>query len=236
MNSLSGEAADVKISLNPDTGFLKVVAIVSMVTDHMGKGFFPTVMILQVIGRIAFPIFAYCLAAGCLRTRDIKKYMLRLFVFAVIAQPVYTLNFYRSFEYIYYLNILFTLFFGVLGICGLLDLRRRWWMLILCFAACLFLDLEYGAYGIALIVAFYVFIEQRRISALIVAAILAIPFFWAPYIMIGGMSFGVQGFAILAMPFIYIRTDFNPQIKKYFFYAFYPAHILVILTVKNILK
>ena len=207
-----------------------------MVTDHIGKAFFPSVAVWQIIGRIAFPIFAYCLVVGCLHTHNIKKYLLRLLIFAVIAQPVYVLNFYGSIELFYNLNILFTLFFGAFAVYGLMDIRRRWWMLLPCIAACLFLHIEYGTYGIILIVAFYVFRESRWFTAIVCTLLLAQPFFQAPFIMVRGVALGVQGFAVFAMPFICLRTDVKLKMNKYFFYAFYPAHILVIYIIARILK
>ena len=225
-----------KTAQNQDTGFLKIIAVISMMADHIGKAFFPSVAVWQLVGRIAFPIFVYCLVVGCLHTRDIKKYLLRLLIFAVITQPIYVLNFFERFEYWNHLNIMFTLFFGAIAVYGLMDLRRRWWMLLPCIAACIFLQLEYGTYGVVLIIAFYAFRDSRWISAVFVALLLAVPFFWAPYIMIGGVEIGAQGFAVFTVPFIYARTNLKLKINKYFFYAFYPAHILVIITIGRILK
>lgn len=207
-----------------------------MVCDHVGKAFFPQITVMQIIGRIAFPIFAYCLVVGCLHTRDIRKYLLRLLIFAVIAQPVYVLNFYGGLHRLEYLNILFTLFFGAIGVYGLMDAQKRWWMPVICLAACLLLKLEYGTYGIFVIVAFYAFREYRVASAVVMTAILAYYFFSAPYVMTGGVNLGLQGFAILAVPFIYIKTSFNIKISKYFFYAFYPLHILAIYLIRLLLK
>ena len=218
-----------KTALNEDTGFLKIVAVVTMLVDHIGAVFFPYVFIWRIIGRIAFPIFAYCLVVGCLHTRDMRKHLLRMFVFAVISQPVYVLNFYGRIEYWHHLNIMFTLFFGAVAVHGLMDLRRRWWMLLPVIAACVFLELEYGMYGIVLILVFYVFREKRWLSLLAAAVVLALPFY------VGGFRSGIQGFAVLALPFIYVRTNLNVKINKYFFYAFYPAHLLVIFAVARML-
>jgi hypothetical protein len=52
------------IRLNTDTGFLKLIAILTMAIDHTGAAILPQVPILRVIGRIAFPIFCYSLAVG----------------------------------------------------------------------------------------------------------------------------------------------------------------------------
>ena len=82
-----------RLKTNLDTDFLKLIAIVSMLIDHIGGAFFPEVGIFRWIGRLAFPIFCYCLTVGLLYTRDVKKYLLRLGVFALVSQPFYILAF-----------------------------------------------------------------------------------------------------------------------------------------------
>ena len=74
-----------KLMTNLDTDFLKLIAIISMTIDHVGGVFFPEYPVFRYIGRLAFPIFAYCLTVGLLYTHDIKKYLARLALFAVIS-------------------------------------------------------------------------------------------------------------------------------------------------------
>ena len=64
---------DNAVQTNRDTGLLKIIAFVTMAIDHIGYVFFPQYMWLRVIGRLAFPIFAYCLALGCVYTKNPKK-------------------------------------------------------------------------------------------------------------------------------------------------------------------
>ena len=61
------------IRLNQDTNLLKLVAIITMMIDHMGKMLFPQYPIFRIIGRIAFPLFSYCMAVGCTYTHDFKR-------------------------------------------------------------------------------------------------------------------------------------------------------------------
>ena len=85
---------DNAVQTNRDTGLLKIIAFVTMAIDHIGYVFFPQYMWLRVIGRLAFPIFAYCLALGCVYTKNPKKYALRLLAFALVSQPFYSLAFF----------------------------------------------------------------------------------------------------------------------------------------------
>ena len=78
---------------------VKIIAAVTMLIDHIAKVFHPFHLyiplgyysdcLLEGIGRIAFPIFAYCIAEGCLKTCNIKKYLFRLFAISIIAEPFY---------------------------------------------------------------------------------------------------------------------------------------------------
>lgn len=60
-----------------------------MTLDHIGIIFFPNIIFFRIIGRMSFPLFAYCTASGCIFTKNIKKYILRLFVLGFISQPIY---------------------------------------------------------------------------------------------------------------------------------------------------
>ena len=68
---------------------LKIIAAISMLLDHVGFLFFPTVAFFRVIGRLAFPLFAFTLAEGARYTRNKWKRFAMLFGLAVICQLVY---------------------------------------------------------------------------------------------------------------------------------------------------
>ena len=87
------ETLTPKLRSNLDTDFLKLIAILSMAIDHVGSAFFPQYPVFRWIGRLAFPIFAYCLTVGLLYTHDIKRYLIRLSVFALVSQPFYIFAF-----------------------------------------------------------------------------------------------------------------------------------------------
>jgi hypothetical protein len=77
---------------------LKIIAVLAMLIDHSAKAFeahlsFETYMLMRTIGRIAFPLFAFCLAEGCRKTGDMKKFLLRLGIFALISEIPYDMLF-----------------------------------------------------------------------------------------------------------------------------------------------
>ena len=87
---------------------LKLIAAVSMLCDHAGLILFPAVPVLRVIGRLAFPLYAFCIAEGFRHTRNRLRYFLRVFVLGVLCQIVYTIA-----ERDLYLGILLTFSFSI---------------------------------------------------------------------------------------------------------------------------
>ena len=87
------EPQERKLRTNLDTDLLKLVAIAAMLLDHIGGAFFPETPIFRWIGRLAFPLFCYCLTVGLLYTHDIRRYLGRLAIFAVVSQPFWILAF-----------------------------------------------------------------------------------------------------------------------------------------------
>lgn len=96
---------------------LKIIALISMFCDHFGDAFVKHFSFLNLIGRIAFPIFAFQISEGFLHTKNIKKYFFRLGIFALISQIPFSLF---STKFLnaspFSLNVFFTLFIGLLGI------------------------------------------------------------------------------------------------------------------------
>ena len=76
-----------KLGLNNNQ--LKVIAMLSMLIDHIGVQLFPNCIVLRIIGRISFPIFAYMIAEGCFHTKNRAKYLGLIAVLGVGCQLVY---------------------------------------------------------------------------------------------------------------------------------------------------
>ncbi len=142
---------------------LKFVAFVSMLIDHFGMIFFPYKALFRVIGRISFPIFAYLIADAVDRSSNPWKMICRLFTFMVISQIPFLLAVYDRIT-VEGLNIFATLLLGFLVCLFLKTCFIKGRIGILCgfiftFFACFvgqIINIEYGAYGILLIIGFYV--------------------------------------------------------------------------------
>lgn len=242
--------APSEVNLNRDTGLLKLIAMLAMFCDHAGKMLFPQYPIMRIIGRIAFPIYAYCIAVGCVYTRNPLKYVTRIVLLALISQPIYALAMGHTSQSMYAvsfaenpLHAVFNFYIEswtrkpsillalALGVLLIWTLRER--KLVLTAALCIFIwhfqgKLDYGWRGIALMLLFYLFCRHWWLS---LPCVLAFMLWWgmssSGYSMFG-INFGMQAFAVLALPVIYIRTNSGIRLPKWLFYAFYPAHLLLI--------
>lgn len=214
------------MNIKINTFTLKMIAIVSMLIDHMGAILFPQYIILRYIGRIAFPIYTYTLVEGFMHTRDIKKYMVRLGIFALLSEIPFDLAFRGSVIYIQKQNVFFTLFLGVLMLYLLLKSRNRIQSAVLVLAILLlseFLRTDYSSMGLLMILCFYVFRDNKVMKLLGVAAI---------NVFLMGR---VQVFAIPALIFIALHGgEQGPKCKK-FFYGFYPVHLLALYLISVII-
>ena len=239
------------IKCNTDTGFLKLIAIITMTIDHVGAVIFPDYQILRIIGRIAFPIFAYCIAVGCIYTKNIGKYALRVLLLAILIQPLYVTamnhqtrlafdwahNFFRIDLILqhYYLDkrlaIHFTLFMGILLIWTLRD--KKYIATAVVFAVYWYLQswLDYGMYGVYLIVLFWALIDRPLTSLFWVAAYMVwygLPTLRTKLWPMTNVRVYVQIYALMALPLIYIPMNTKIKVNKWVFYLFYPAHMAVI--------
>ena len=90
-NPLARLFAPKDVGLNRDTDLIKIVAIISMVVDHGGKMFFPKYQIMRIIGRLALPLFAYCIAVGGVYSKNRLRYLSRILFVGLISQPFYAM-------------------------------------------------------------------------------------------------------------------------------------------------
>ena len=208
-----------------NTFVLKWIAIASMLLDHVGAIFLPGQLWLRIIGRMAFPIFAYLLVEGFVYTSNVKKYMMRLGVFALISEIAYDLAFFGVPLEFSHQNVFCTLFLGILMLHLLVRMPDKWQQFLVLtalFGAAYFLRVDYGYTGLMMILLFYALRESRIFKFIAVAAV---------NILFMG---GVQSYAALAMIPIAFHNRTKGPGMKWLFYVFYPAHLLILYLVLQI--
>lgn len=108
-------------------------------------------------------------------------------------------------------------------------------MLLIPIAMELLIGLDYGFYGIGLMIIFYLCRNKNWLSCLLIIVWSCMSGLRGDFITVFGFGLDTQIFSLLALPFIYIHTNIKPKIHKYFFYAFYPAHLLIIFILRLVL-
>lgn len=230
-----------RLKTNLDTDFLKIIAVISMFIDHIGGALFPQYPVFRWIGRLAFPLFCYCMTVGLLYTHDIKNYLARIGLFAIISQPFYILafNYNDILGNILNFNIFFTLFISLLGIWSFKE--RKIIFFIISIILLLFFNFDYGITGLVLMIVFYVFRNKPFIGMILYILCYISAIFTGSVdnplsLCIGDFCIGFEIFAILCVPLIYIKMNTGIKIPKMFFYAFYPAHLLFIFVIRIIFR
>ena len=245
----------MNVRLNTDTSFLKLIAMVTMLIDHLGAVIFPQYRVMRLIGRIAFPIYAYCLTVGCVYTHDMLRYVTRIVLLALVSQPLYAVAMHHTTPAMYAVSfadnpvgaalnfyveswhdpsILLSL---ALGLILLWTIRDR--HLVLTAAMLLFIwlvegRLDYGFRGIVLMLLFFLTCQTPLLCVPLVAGYMIWWGLQGTGYELFGVRFGSQMFAVLALPLIYERTNTRIRLNKWVFYLFYPAHLALILVLDNL--
>ena len=216
---------------------LKLIAACTMLIDHVGYVLFSDVLWLRCIGRIAFPLFCFLMAEGCVYTHDRRKYALRLLAFALLSEiPFNLMNTGTPWD-LSHQNVLWTLLSGAL-LCWLVDwaLQKRTAsgfvltgaVMVAAFCLLEIGNTDYGGWGMLLVVMFYgIHRAPSGTVSKMTAQTLGLAFF--SIAIMGGVSVELCSLAALIPIWLYNgQRGFSPKAVQYGFYAFYPAHILVL--------
>lgn len=209
------------------SGFdLKCIAVCSMLVDHIGAILYPSQVWMRYVGRMAFPIFGFLIVEGYLHTRDLKKYMGRLFLFALVSEIPYDLARFNTPVYWNNQNIFFTLLLALLCISILQRLQEHplWAGVLLVLIAILtsaVIKPDYEIGGIVTILCFYVF-RTRKVWQFASVAAVNLCYFG-----------GIQSAAVCALIPVGLYNGKKGPSAKYFFYVFYPVHLLLLYLIRR---
>ena len=224
-----------------DGTMLKIIAMVAMVFDHVGDMFFPNVMWPRMIGRLAMPLFSFGIAEGYIHTRDRKKYILRLGIFALISEVPFDLAFEGKIG-LSHQNIMLTFFLAVLALMVFDMIRGE-------------IREDTGKYSVARTILGILFVLVMAGVSLVIKAdytIFAVIAVFLFYVLKDTRFFlrtgaGVAFLALTRTVGYYCTTGLSiiPLLLyngkkgkglKWLFYAFYPGHLLVLYLIKMIIR
>ena len=219
---------------------LKIIAMVSRVFDHVGDMFFPDLLWPRRIGRLAMPIFSFCIAEGYIHTRDKNRYLLRMGIFALVSEIPFDLAFEGKIN-LTHQNIMLTFFLAILAL-KLFDLIRgerkedtgkysiaRTFLgiaAVLAMAAiALLVKADYTIFAVIAVFLFYVLKDTKHfVRAGVGVAFLALTRTVGYYC--------TTGFSIFPL---LLYNGKKGKGLKWLFYAFYPGHLFLLYVLKRML-
>lgn len=219
---------------------LKNIALITMLIDHIGaavllyftsyyggEGEYTRIVdgvyqLLRWIGRTSFPIYCFLLVEGFLHTKNLKKYLARLFIFALVSELPFNIAFYDSLWYSGAQNVFFTLLLGMLAMT-----IWRWAMgseeklgdfrfpiaalgVAVCVAGAYYIKSDYDISGVCLILIFYFWRNSRGTACL------------TGYLC---MIYEPQCLPAFLLLMAYNGEKGVSRRSRYFFYSFYPQHL-----------
>ena len=216
---------------------LKLIACISMLSDHMAKFWFYrfpwanevwfTVAgramslshLMQMFGRFAFPIFVFLLIEGFEKTKNRKKYGISLFVLALLSEIPFDLMLGHNIVLIQRQNVMFTLLLGYLAMCSLERFKDKplvsLSLLVVMFLISRYMHADYQTIGFVFILLMYGLRKELIIRCVACPVLLKMKLMVFLSLLLTCMYNGKRGF---------IKTP----VLKYSFYAFYPVHMLLI--------
>ena len=236
------DASPVPVSTNSarkpfgvDSFVLKLIAIVAMTANHAAYIFdsvlpAPALFVMYTVGGLTFPIMAFLLVVGYKHTSNVKKYMLRLAIFALVSQVPFQLFLAQEG------NVLITLLLSLVGLYLYDTLKSRvaFW---LTFAAIVGVSYfcDWGMIGPMMVLLMYILPTKREqilYPILLVMAASGFPALMEAMAKNDVMTLPFALYAFLGcgadIPLLFAYNSQRGRSMKWFFYAYYPLHIAVL--------
>ena len=224
---------------------LKIIAVITMLIDHIGAYLFPSVIWLRVIGRIAFPIFAFMIAEGCRYTKNKKKYLLNMATLAVVCQLLFSF-----FDSTVYLRIPCTFTLAVtmtflLQYCvrvfkeeSLIAKKTVTATMFVAMVGFVYwlstvYTIDYGFYGCMtpVVISAVTVYEDTKDSSVLYQQLVVLALM---LLLISSQYISLQYYSLASLPLLALYNGKRENIvPKNFFYIFYPLHLAVIFAIKH---
>ncbi len=225
---------------------IKLLAMLFMLCDHMWATIIPGHTFLTNIGRMAFPIFAFQIAEGFCKTKNFKKYLGRILLFALISEIPFNIMYSGGYIYPFHQNVLFTFALALLFL-KLIDISKKkgTFIYICSVVISLFLGytigfitcVDYFGYGVLTVILFYMTRDIKYSHLVQLVGMIAIngvimKGMMLDYSLLGiNIYFPQQAFAVLSLIFIWMYNGSrgpDSRAIRLLTYSFYPVHILVL--------
>ena len=225
---------------------LKILAALLMLIDHVGLQFFPSEPILRIIGRLSFPLFAYFIAEGCRYTKNRLRHFFLIFLLGAFCESAYLLytgeiegnvllTFSVSILLIYCLQLLKQCICQGKPTQILISLLLFISAVIAAYPLCALLDLDYGFAGVILPLFATIFDYKEGCAPSFLKRYDRLPYRLCSFFI--GLLFLVytKGFSSLQvwsllsiLPLSCYNGKAGAKRLKYWFYLFYPLHLLLL--------
>ncbi len=209
---------------------MQLIAMITMLIDHLGYVFFEGERWMRIVGRIAFPIYCYLLVTGYHRTRSKKRYALRLFILALVSQLPFMLAFTSD-----GVNVIGTLFVALVVIMIIdhfegnvgLQILMAFLLLAAVQVPLEVLNFDYALYGVLTVLVYrYLPSALGMLAGQFALNVL--------FIFVLHFSGTIQLYSLITTIFIagfkLSAPDAKVEVRlpRWVWRAFYPAHLLVI--------
>lgn len=225
------EGTGIKRDWHFGRSFLKITAMLSMLCDHIAFVLVPAesypslYYFMRAVGRIAFPLFCFMLVEGFIYTHNREKYIIRLAVFAVISEIPFDLSAGGGVLCWDSQNVMWTLLIGFIVMYAINKAGEIYIAKIFAIlaggAVAYIMHTDYSIFGVFIIAVLYIYRYNRKMGMVIMG------------ILILSQS-SIEMYAVLSIPIIlnYSPDKNNIRLPKYFFYAFYPAHLFILYIIR----
>ena len=236
-----------KLKFDISSAGLHVLAMALMLCDHLWGTIVPVNDWLTCLGRISFPIFAFLIVEGYFHTSNLKKYVKRLLLFALLSEIPFNLAMGSSIIYPFHQNVLWTFLMAI----GLIHWNeraasgKRWRRILvgvvsipIAYLAGILTMADFYQAGVLTVLVFYFFRGRKWPN--LVGQLIALAYINLE--MLGGLVYEIplwgetvvfhrQGFALLALIPIWLyrgKQGYHSKKWQYVCYAFYPVHLLLL--------
>lgn len=239
-NALAQSKTTHKLNVNQ----LKLIAIIAMTIDHLAWTFYPGYqtgvipITMHIIGRLTAPIMWYFVAEGFFYTKNLKKYIIRMFLFAILSHFAYAVMFQKSLipfqnDIFDQTSVMWTLAWGLVALTieKSENLKLKPWMKNVALLLIWIITFCADWSSIAVLAIVHMGKNRGNFKRQMTGMVLYVVIYATVYALFINPVYGIMQMAVcLAVPVLYLYNGERGkwQGMKWFFYIYYPAHLIVL--------